>query len=144
MAKDPARNAIAVTASPKSRSAAERVAAQLTAWPGLVPGRPACGTGRGFSFRGEEILHLHTGGEADLRLSRAVIERFEKVLDESGQVVVRPGDDWVTVHLDTDTAGSMLLSLLSLAINAVDEPAGGPPCTWERTRPRGRLRVPWP
>jgi Family of unknown function (DUF5519) len=100
--------------------------------------------GRGFSFRGEQVLHLHTGGEADLRLSRAVVERFEKVLYESGQVVVRPDDDWVTVHLDTDTAGSMLLSLLSLAIHAMEEPDGGQPCTWERTRPRSRLRVPWP
>jgi len=133
-----------VTGSPKSRSAAERVAAQLTAWPGLEAGRPSCGTGRSFSFRGGQILHLHTGGEADLRLSRTFVERFDKVLAESGQVVVRPDDDWVTVRLDTDTAGALLISLLSLAIRATDGPRTGQPCTWERTRPRGRLRARWP
>jgi hypothetical protein len=128
-----------VTGSPKSRSAAERVAAQLTAWPGLEAGRPSCGTGRSYSFRGGQILHLHTGGEADLRLSRGVVERFDKVLAESGQVVVRPDDDWVTVLLETDTAGALLISLLSLAIRAMEEPRTGQPCTWERTR--GRLRT---
>jgi hypothetical protein len=119
------------------------VAAQLTAWPDLQAGRPFCGTGRSFSFRGDQILHLHTGGEADLRLSRPFVERLDKVLAESGQVVVRPDDDWVTVLLDTDTAGSLLISLMSLAIQAMDEPNDAQPCTWARTRPRGRLRVPW-
>jgi hypothetical protein len=137
------RNPGAVTGSPKSRSAAERVAAQLTAWPDLRAGRPSCGTGRGFSFRGGQILHLHTGGEADLRLSRPFAERLDKVLADSGQVVVRPDDDWVTVRLDTDTAGALLISLMSLAIQAMDEPTDGQPCTWARTRPRNRLRVPW-
>jgi hypothetical protein len=132
-----------VTGSPKSRSAAERVAAQLTAWPDLQAGRPSCGAGRSFSFRGGQILHLHTGGEADLRLSRPFTERLDKVLTESGQVVVRPGDDWVTVRLDTDTAGALLISLMSLAIQAMDEPRNAQPCTWARTRPKPRLRVPW-
>jgi Luciferase len=130
-----------VTGSPKSRSAAERVAAQLTTWPGLRAGRPSCGAGRGFSFRGGQILHLHTGEEADLRLSRGLAERLDKVLVESGQVVVRPGDDWVTVLLHTDTAGGMLISLMSLAMRAVEEPMEAQPCTWARTGPRGRARA---
>jgi hypothetical protein len=132
-----------VAGSAKSRSAAERVAAQLAQWPGLKTGRPSCGAGRGFSFRGGEILHLHTGEEADLRLSRDCVERLDTVLMGSGQVVVRPGDDWVTILLDTDTAGAILISLTSLAIRAAEEPAPARPCTWERTRPRARLRVPW-
>jgi Family of unknown function (DUF5519) len=141
--KDGARNPGAVTGSPKGRSAAERVAAQLMAWPGLQACRPSCGTGRSFSFRGGQILHLHTDAEADLRLSREFAERLDKVLTESGQVVVRPDDDWVTVLLDTDTAGALLISLMSLAIRAMEEPGDVQPCTWERTRPRARLRVPW-
>jgi hypothetical protein len=132
-----------VTGSPKSRSAAERVAAQLTTWPGLEAGRPSCGAGRGFSFRGGQILHLHTGEEADLRLSRTFVERLDKVLVESGQVVTRPDDDWVTVLLDTDTDGAMLISLMSLAIRAAEKPEGSQPCTWERTRSSGRLRARW-
>jgi Family of unknown function (DUF5519) len=130
-----------VTGSPKSRSAGERVAAQLTTWPGLEAGRPSCGAGRSFSFHGGQILHLHTGEEADLRLTRPFVERLDKVLVESGQVVVRPDDDWVTVLLETDTAGGLLISLTSLAIRAMEEPKDVQPCTWERTRPRGRLRV---
>jgi hypothetical protein len=130
-----------VTASQKSRSAAERVAAQLATWPGLEASRPSCGNGRCFSFRGGQVLHLHTGDEADLRLSRAFVERLDRVLAESGQVVVRPDDDWVTVRLDTDTAGALLISLMSLAIRAMEEPKEAQPCSWERSRRRGRLRA---
>jgi hypothetical protein len=137
------RDAGAVTGSAKTRSAAERVAAQLATWPGLAAGRPSCGSGRSFNFRGGEILHLHTGEEADLRLSRGFVERLDTVLDESGQVVVRPGDDWVTVRLDTDSASALLISLTSLAIRAAEEPSPARPCTWQRTRPRPRLRTPW-
>ncbi|MEV5747812.1 luciferase family protein [Actinoallomurus sp. NPDC052308] len=135
MRKAATRDPGAVTGPPKSRSTAERVAAQLTTWPGLATGRPSCGAGRGFAFRGTQILHLHTGDEADLRLTRSFIDRVDQVLAESGQIVVRPGDDWVTVRLDTDTAGSLLISLMSLAIQAVeDRTTPARPCTWERTR----------
>ena len=120
------------------------MAAQLTTWPDLRAGRPSCGAGRSFSFRGDQILHLHTGGEADLRLSREFVERLDRVLAESGQVVTRPDDEWVTVHLDTDTAGALLISLMSLAIRAIDDTKRLQPCTWERTRPRVRLRGRWP
>ncbi|MDN3352460.1 luciferase family protein [Actinomadura sp. DC4] len=129
--------------SAKGRSAAERVAAQLVTWPGLETGRSSCGTGRSFSFHGGEILHLHTGEEADLRLSLGFVERLDTVLAESGQVLVRHGDEWVTVLLDTDTAGAILISLTSLAIRAAEEPKPPRPCTWERDRPRARPRVPW-
>ena len=117
------------------------MAAQLATWPGLTASRPSCGTGRCFSFQGGQILHLHTGDEADLRLSSAFVERLDRVLTESGQVVVRPGDDWVTIRLDTDTAGALLISLMSLAIRAMEEPKETQPCTWERARRRGRLRA---
>jgi hypothetical protein len=111
------------------------VAAQLTAWPGLATGRPSCGVGRGFAFHGTQILHLHTGDEADLRLTRPFIDRLDQVLAESGQIAIRPGDDWVTVRLDTDTVGSLLISLMSLAIQGVEEQAKpARPCTWERAR----------
>ena len=119
------------------------MAAQLTTWPGLEASRPSCGAGRGFSFRGDQILHLHTGGEADLRLSREFVERLDKVLAESGQVVTRPDDAWVTVRLDTDTAGALLISLTSLAIRAIDDTTHLQPCTWERTGRRTRLRARW-
>lgn len=139
MGNEATRNANAVTGSQKRRSEAERVAAQLTTWPDLEAGRPSCGAGRSFSFRGDQILHLHTGGEADLRLSLRFVRRLDQVLAESGQVVTRPDDAWVTVRLDTDTAGAMLITLTSLAIQAMDEARDLQPCSWERTRPR-----PWP
>lgn len=135
MGKATARDPEAVTGPPKSRSTAERVAAQLTTWPGLATGRPSCGVGRGFAFHDTQILHLHTGDEADLRLTRPFIDRLDQVLAESGQIVVRPGDDWVTMRLDTDTAASLLISLMSLAIQGVEDRASpARPCTWERTR----------
>ncbi|WP_252801954.1 luciferase domain-containing protein [Actinoallomurus spadix] len=112
------------------------MAAQLATWPGLATDRPSCGVGRGFAFRGTQILHLHTGDEADLRLTRSFIDRLDQVLAESGQIVVRPGDDWVTVRLDTDTAGSLLISLTSLAIQAAHHGTSpGLPCTREGERP---------
>lgn len=122
--------------SQKSRSAADRVAAQLTMWPGLTATRPPCRAGRGFTFHGRQILHLHSGDEADLRLTQPVTYRISTVLNASGQVVTRPGDDWVTVRLDSDTAGSMLISLLSLAIRALEKPHDDQPCSWERAHRR--------
>jgi luciferase-like monooxygenase len=135
-----------VKGSQKSRSTADRVAVQLTTWPGLKAGRPYCGAGHGFSFHGEQILHLHTGDEADLRLTRPFVQRLDTVLAESGQVVIRPGDDWVTVHLESDTAGSLLISLTSLAIHAQTERPTVQPCSWaarSRASVRGLLRPRW-
>lgn len=125
--------------SPKWHTAAERVAAQLTTWPSLSTVRPACGAGRAFGLRDDQILHLHTGDEADLRLTRACVDRIDRVLTESGQVSTRPGDDWVTVRLDTDTGAALLLSLMSLAIRASDGPVCAQPCTWDRNGTRRRL-----
>ncbi len=129
--------------SRKSRSTADRVAAQLTTWPGLQAGRPSCGAGHGFGVHGDQILHLHTGDEADLRLTGPFVQRLSAVLAESGQVVIRPGDDWVTVRLDSDTTGSLLISLMSLAIRSQAERPAGQPCTWARTGSRGRPRGLW-
>jgi hypothetical protein len=127
----------------KTRSTSDRIAAQLMTWPGLEAGRPSCGTGHGFSVHGNQILHLHTGDEADLRLTHVFARRLDTVLTDSRDVMVRPGDDWVTVRLSSDTAGSLLISLTSVAIRAHEEPRKAQPCTWERARPRGRLRSLW-
>lgn len=121
-----------MTGSQKTRSAAERVAAQLIAWPGLESGRASCGIGTAYQYDGTQILHLHTGEAADLRLTRPFIERLDQVLTESGQVLTRHDDDWVTVPLNTDSDGSLLISLLSLAIRAIGEPAA--PCGRGRRR----------
>ena len=79
---------------------------------------------------GGEVVHLHSGDEADLRLTRPFVNRLDSVLSESGQVVTRPGDDWVTVRLDGDADGSLLISLTSLAIRALEEPREAQPCSW--------------
>ena len=123
-----------MTGSPKSRSAADRVAAQLTAWPGLTATDPSCGSGSAFSVNGGEVVHLHTSDEADLRLTRPFVNRLDTVLAESGQVVTRPGDDWVTVRLDGDMDGSLLITLTSLAIRALEEPREPRPCSWNAAR----------
>jgi hypothetical protein len=102
---------------------AGRLTAQLDAWPAVRAGRAECGVGTGFAPAhrdGAQIVHLHGGDEAELHLTRPVIERLGAVLRESGRVAVSPGGDWVRVRLDTESDVALVMSLASVAIKAND------------------------
>src|SRR5512139_4029408 len=93
-----------------------RVISRLDAWPTLRTGRARCGVGVGVSTGSHEIMHLHSADEADLRLTRPVIERMKDAFEESGQVHADPDGDWVSVRLESDHDVDLLLSLVSVAI----------------------------
>lgn len=117
-----------------SGSLAGRLTRQLDAWPAVRAGRAECGLGTGFSAAhrsGRQVVHLHGGDEAELRLTRPVIDRLAAALRESGRVSVSPGGDWVRVRLDTESDVRLVMSLASVAIKASgpDSPDGASsPC----------------
>ena len=97
---------------------AQRALERLHAWPDLTVGPAGCGTGRALSTPHSEIVHFHSGREADLHLTIGAIRRFSGDLAESTAVRILPGSRWVTVRLDCDTDVDLLLSLVSLALDA--------------------------
>ena len=80
--------------------------------------RADCGTGVALAAHGVQVIHLHTGTEAELRLTRPVVDRMGATLAESGQVAILPDGEWVSVRLDTDSDVSLVVSLASVAIKA--------------------------
>lgn len=104
---------------------AGRLAARIEAWPGVSAVRADCGVGIALAAGGGQIMHLHTGDEAELRLTRPVVERLGAALAESGRVAIRPGGDWIAVRLDTDSDLSLVMSLASVAIKANSDPLRG-------------------
>jgi hypothetical protein len=76
---------------------------------------------------GVQIMHLHGGGVAELRLTRPVIDRLGTALADSGRVAIQAGGEWILVGLDTDSDLSLVASLASVAIKAcaADRAAGG-------------------
>ncbi|MFI0356672.1 luciferase family protein [Actinomadura sp. 9N407] len=110
-----------------------RIAERLAAWPGVTRERADCGTGVALAAGGVQIMHLHGGGAAELRLTRSVIDRLGPALADSGRVAIRPGREWIVVGLDADSDRSLVISLASVAIKAcVPDPASGgaAPRTW--------------
>ncbi|MDF5752760.1 luciferase family protein [Spongiactinospora sp. TRM90649] len=92
------------------------VAAQLTAWPDLVPRRKR----RRLEFRagGVRIVRMTPDGTAELLLTESVIERMAPVLADCAQVVTggRPG--WVSIRIAGRADAELFLSLVSVAIKA--------------------------
>lgn len=122
-----------------------RLTARLADWPAIRRSRADCGTGTGYSAatrRGavRQIVHLHGAAEAELCLTWPVIDRLEDTLRREGSVDFQPGDDWVRVHLDTESEIALTLALTSLALQATAESdvrMGLPPCSC-RTIPSRR------
>ncbi|MBT2214051.1 luciferase family protein [Actinomadura sp. NEAU-AAG7] len=111
-------------------SNAGRVVARLRKWSGVSVGRADCGVGVALCAGHGQFMHLHTGDEAELCLTRPVVDRLGGALADSGRVLVRPGGDWVAVRLDTDSDMAMAVSLASVAIKAHTRPAArGTPIT---------------
>ncbi|WP_242911285.1 luciferase domain-containing protein [Actinomadura terrae] len=103
-------------------SNAGRVVARLREWSGVSVGRADCGVGVALCAGHGQFMHLHTGDEAELCLTRAVLDRLGGALADSGRVLVRPGGDWVAVRLDTDSDVAMVVALASVAIKAHTPP----------------------
>ncbi|MEU6041341.1 luciferase family protein [Actinomadura sp. NPDC047616] len=107
-------------------SHAGRIAARLAAWPGVSKVRADCGIGIALQAGGRQIVHLHCDDEAELRLTRPVVERLGGALAESGRVAIRAGGEWVAVRLDTDSDVALVVSLASVAIKANTTPSPPP------------------
>lgn len=102
----------------KDESFADRAIEQLRHWPSLTVCRADSGNGRGVALSTRQIVHLHGGGEAEIYLTRPVVQRMAEVLLGSGRVAMSPDDDWVRVRLDSDGDVRLFTSLVSVAIKA--------------------------
>ncbi|MBV2352885.1 DUF5519 family protein [Streptomyces sp. J2-1] len=97
---------------------ASRAFAQLASWPDLRPATPSCGTGQAVSCAHGEIAHFHSERDVDLRLTNRAIRHFAKNLKSSGVVRIVPGSQWVTLRLDAASDVDLLLTLVSVALQA--------------------------
>lgn len=95
-----------------------RALAQLETWPDLRPALPSCGVGRAVCSTRGEIAHFHSERDVDLRLTDRAIRRFAEGLRGSGAIRVVPGSQWVTLRLDAASDVDLLLTLVSLALQA--------------------------
>ncbi|MCW7942910.1 hypothetical protein AAW14_12915 [Streptomyces hygroscopicus] len=125
---------------------AQRALEQLEDWPDLTAGPASCGTGRALRSLRSEIVHFHSGCEADLHLTSRAIQCFsDDILARSTAIRVVPGSLWVTVRLDCDADVDLLMSLVSVALQAHQtrpSPGSTPPegCNFHRVTvlPRDR------
>ncbi|GAA2444831.1 hypothetical protein GCM10010191_71890 [Actinomadura vinacea] len=103
-----------------------RIADRLSAWPGVSKVRADCGVGYALAAKGVQVMHLHTGDEAELRLTRPVVERLGAALADSGRVTIQPGGEWISVRLETGSDIALVVSLASVAIKVGVAAAGVP------------------
>jgi hypothetical protein len=99
-------------------NAARRAMKQLGTWHDLTSALPACGIGQALAAAEREIVHFHSQHDADLHLTRAVIQRLHPELSHSSAVRLLPGSAWVTLRLDCDADVALLVSLISVALQA--------------------------
>ena len=111
---------------------ASRALAQLATWPDLSQAVPSCGLGQAVSSAQGEIAHFHSDRDVDLRLTDRAIRRFARDLRDSGAIRIVPGSQWVTLRLDAASDVDLLLTLVSVALQAqqaapdpLDRPAVG-------------------
>ncbi|MFF8405530.1 luciferase family protein [Streptomyces sp. NPDC014846] len=108
---------------------ASRALAQLATWPDLRPAVPSCGLGQAVSSVQGEIAHFHSDRDVDLRLTDRAVRRFAKDFKGSGAIRIVPGSPWVTLRLDAASDVDLLLTLVSVALQAQDtwpDPADRP------------------
>jgi len=104
---------------------ARRALEDLKAWPGLTAAPATCGTGTAVLADGVEIVHFHSGRQADLYLGRPAIERLGEELGHSTAMRLVPGSGWVTVLLGGDSDADLLIALASVARQtSAHRPAG--------------------
>ncbi|MEV5527820.1 luciferase family protein [Streptomyces prunicolor] len=97
---------------------AARALTQLATWPDLTEVEPSCGTGRALASAHGEIVHFHSDQDVDLHLTARAIRRFEDHLTSARAVRLVPGSQWVTLHLEVSTDVDLLMTLVSLALQA--------------------------
>jgi hypothetical protein len=95
-----------------------RAMTQLTTWRDLLEAAPSCGTGRALRSTEQEIAHFHTDWDVDLHLTGRTVHRLEHDLRRSEVVRVVPGSAWVTLRLEADSDVDVLITLVSLALQA--------------------------
>ncbi|WP_167444372.1 luciferase family protein [Streptomyces diastatochromogenes] len=106
---------------------ASRALAQLATWPDLRQAVPSCGLGQAVRSAQGEIAHFHSDRDVDLRLTDRAIRRFAKDLRHTGAIRIVPGSQWVTLRLDAASDVDLLLTLVSVALQAQQagpDPAG--------------------
>lgn len=92
--------------------------AQLAAWPDLAEVEPSCGSGRALRTAQGEIVHFHSDDHVDLYLTARAIRRFEEHLTAATAVELVPGSQWVTLRLGVPGDAHLLMTLVSLALQA--------------------------
>ncbi|MBL1106675.1 DUF5519 family protein [Streptomyces sp. 5-8] len=97
---------------------ASRALAQLATWPDLRQAVPSCGLGRALTSAQGEVVHFHSERDVDLRLTDRAVRRFAKDLRDSGAIRIVPGSQWVTLRLDAASDVDLLLTLVSVALQA--------------------------
>ncbi|MFG2958847.1 luciferase family protein [Streptomyces sp. NPDC048291] len=97
---------------------ASRALAQLATWPDLTQAVPSCGLGQAVSSVQGEIAHFHSDRDVDLRLTTHAIRHFAKDLKNTGAIRIVPGSQWVTIRLDAASDVDLLLTLVSVALQA--------------------------
>ncbi|MFE9450381.1 luciferase family protein [Streptomyces sp. NPDC006739] len=108
---------------------ASRALAQLATWPDLSRTVPSCGLGRAVASAQGEIAHFHSERDVDLRLTDRAVRHFAKDLRGSGAIRIVPGSQWVTIRLDAASDVDLLLTLVSVALQARQtwpDPVGRP------------------
>ena len=98
--------------------AACRAWEQLETWADLTIAPASCGQGQALVTVGGEIAHLHNDHDADLYLTDESIDRMRIELEHSTAVRLYPGTGWVTLRLDCDQDAELMLSLVSVALQA--------------------------
>ncbi|MGW1806103.1 luciferase domain-containing protein [Streptomyces sp. NPDC002078] len=123
---------------------AARALAQLATWPDLSQAIPSCGLGQAVSSAQGEIAHFHSDRDVDLRLTDRAIRRFAKDLRDSGAIRIVPGSQWVTLRLDAASDVDLLLTLVSVALQAQQtwpDPLDRPPAGCNDQRGAGFVKA---
>ncbi|MFJ3334479.1 luciferase family protein [Streptomyces sp. NPDC086766] len=97
---------------------AARALAQLASWPDLMEAAPSCGTGQALSSARGEIAHFHSDRDVDLRLTAGAIRRLAGDLRRFAAIRLVPGSQWVTLRLDASADVDLLMTLVSVALQA--------------------------
>ncbi|MET7377254.1 luciferase family protein [Streptomyces sp. NPDC005526] len=97
---------------------AARALAQLASWPDLMEAAPSCGTGQALSSAQGEIAHFHSDRDVDLRLTAGAIRRLAGDLRRFAAIRLVPGSQWVTLRLDASADVDLLMTLVSVALQA--------------------------
>ena len=105
-------------ARPGTRCFADRAVEQLRQWPALTESSVRGRAGAVFTAGRRQVVHLHRPDEAELRLTRPVIERLRRALACRTRVRVMPGSDWVRLPLECESDVALLAALVSVAIKA--------------------------